>query len=186
MGLDLQQSTSHARFGSGIIMSPAQERFEPMQSAPSRRAVLTATLLVFAGPAWAAQSKNVCAKDMTRPPDPKPGETLADVLMPGGKPVGQAAGAAQTRDLPGQDTAAKNLFERITAGATDVTPKDFQGLVRKLPNGQTVTFRYPTRSGGVPTIELNVPGIAVRRVRFPENCRNEGGGEAELGRRRVS
>lgn len=107
-------------------------------------------------------------------PPPKAGETLADVLLPNGKRVGFAA--ISVRDMEGGEQAANALFTRLTAGAADVTPKDYPGLVRKRPDGATITYLFPVAGGTPPTIVIQARDIPIRQLQFPPNPGKDGGG----------
>lgn len=106
-------------------------------------------------------------------PPAKPGETLADVLMPSGKPVGLTS--KQMRELPGGEQAANALFNRLTAGAANVTPPNFPGMVRKRPDGVTIT--YLVAVGLPPTILVQAPRLPISELQFPPNPGKDGGGE---------
>lgn len=107
-------------------------------------------------------------------PSQKAGETLADVLLPGGKRVGFAA--ISVRDMEGGEQAANALFTRLTAGAADVTPKDYPGLVRKRPDGATITYLFPVAGGTPPMIVIQARDIPIRQLQFPPNPGKDGGG----------
>jgi hypothetical protein len=107
-------------------------------------------------------------------PPAKPGETLADVLLPGGKPVGLAS--KQIRELPGGEQGANALFSRLTAGATDVTPPNFPGRVSKRSDGATITFLLPVKGGAPPTILVQSAKLPISQLQFPANPGRDGGG----------
>jgi hypothetical protein len=115
---------------------------------------------------------------ITLPPEPPmAGETLAQVLMPGNKPVGRPKPDQDVRLLLGGEPAATKLFERLTAGARDVTPKNFPGIVRKLHDGTTITYRFPDAHGGAPTILLKAAGVPFHRIEFLPGLSKDGGGD---------
>jgi hypothetical protein len=106
-------------------------------------------------------------------PPAKPGETLADVLLPGGKPVGLAS--KQMRELAGGEQAANALFNRLTAGATDVTPPNFPGAVRRRSDGATITY-LQVKGGAPPTILMQAANFPISELQFPPNPGKDGGG----------
>jgi hypothetical protein len=108
-------------------------------------------------------------------PDQKAGETLADVLLPGGKRVGFAA--ISVRDMEGGEQAANKLFTRLTAGAKDVTPKDFPGKIFERPDGGTIAYLLPVAGGTPPTIVIKARDIPIRQLQFPPYPGKDGGGE---------
>ncbi|HME25055.1 MAG TPA: hypothetical protein VKI44_27635 [Acetobacteraceae bacterium] len=108
-------------------------------------------------------------------PPAKAGETLADVLLPGGKPVGLTS--KKMRELAGGEQAANALFNRLTAGAADVTPPNFPGVVRKRSDGATITYLLPVKGGAPPTILVQSPNFAIRELQFPPNPGRDGGGD---------
>jgi hypothetical protein len=108
-------------------------------------------------------------------PPAKQGETVADVLMPGGKPVGLAS--KQVRELPGGEQAANALFNRLTAGAADATPPNFPGVVRKRSDGVTITYLLPVKGGAPPTILVQAAKLPISELQFPPNPGKDGGSE---------
>lgn len=108
-------------------------------------------------------------------PPAKAGETLADVLTPGGKAVGLAS--KRMRELAGGEQAANALFNRLTAGAADVTPPNFPGVVRKRSDGATITYLLPVKGGVPPTILVQSPNFPIRELQFPPNPGRDGGGD---------
>jgi hypothetical protein len=107
-------------------------------------------------------------------PGQKTGETLADVLLPGGKRVGFSA--VSVRDMEGGEQAANALFRRLTAGAKDVTPKDFPGKVFERADGATVAYLLPVAGGTPPTIVIKAHSIPIRELQFPPYPGKDGGG----------
>jgi hypothetical protein len=112
------------------------------------------------------------------PQPPTPGETLAQVLVPGQTPVGLPKPNFDIRLLPGGETAATKLFDRLTVGAKDVTPKNFPGVVRRLPDGTTITYRFADGHGSLPAILLNTHSVPFHRIEFPAQVAmsRDGGG----------
>jgi hypothetical protein len=108
-------------------------------------------------------------------PPAKAGETLADVLLPGGKPVGLTS--KMVRELPGGEQAANALFKRLTVGAANVTPPKFPGIVRKRSDGATIIYLLPVQGGIPPTILVQAPKMPIRQLQFPPNPGRDGGGE---------
>jgi len=109
-------------------------------------------------------------------PAQKPGETLANVLLPGGKRVGFAA--VSVRDMEGGEQAANALFRRLTVGAKDVTPKDFPGKVFERSDGATIAYLLPVAGATPPTIVVKARNIPVRQLQFPPQPGKDGGGGA--------
>ncbi len=111
-------------------------------------------------------------------PPQKPGESVSDVLLPGGKPVGAVDGTA--RVLGGGEDAAAALFARLTPGARVVTPLNFPGEIRQRADGSSVTYLFPT-ADTPPTILIRVLApdrtVVIRELSFPPGRRNDGGGE---------
>ena len=88
---------------------------------PRRRSCLgVAGALAALAAGWTAVTPAKAQDAAVALPPAKAGETLADVLLPGGKQVGQTS--KQMRELAGGEQAANALFNRLTAGAADVTP----------------------------------------------------------------
>ena len=88
-----------------------------------------------------------------------------DLLMPSGIPIGTAGSRPEIRELPGRIGEAKDLFDDLTDGATDVTPPGYPGTLRRLPDGGTVGLR-PASKSGPPTIDLNIPDIDIDKIKF--------------------
>ena len=68
-------------------------------------------------------------------PPPKEGETPLDVLKPGGQNVGEPGENSGVRVLPGGEDEARELFDRLTKGGTDITRPGHIGKVIRLPDG---------------------------------------------------
>jgi hypothetical protein len=113
---------------------------------------------------------------MTVPPPPAPGQTLSDVLMPGGHPVGRAKPDETIRRLPGGESAATALFDRLTAGAKQTSRQGTFPIVRRLSDGSTVSYQPPTSSGAPATILINSRQVTFHRIEFPEGFKGDDGG----------
>ncbi len=100
-------------------------------------------------------------------PPPKEGETPADVLKPEGRLVGQAGSSADIRELPGGEQAAEEMFDRLTKSGSDITPPRYPGKRVRLPNGDTIGYRSKSTSGP-PTIDVDVAGVGIEKLKFRE------------------
>ena len=76
--------------------------------------------------------------------------------------------------LPGDENEARELFDRLTKGGTDITPPGHIGKVIRLPDGSVISYRpksktvpRPEAKSGPPTIDVNVPGLKIRKLKFP-------------------
>jgi len=83
----------------------------------------------------------------------------------------------QMRELPGGEQAANALFNRLTAGAADVTPPSFPGVARKRSDGVTITYLLPVKGGAPPTILVEAPKLPISELQFPPNPGRDGGSE---------
>jgi hypothetical protein len=97
-------------------------------------------------------------------PDPSD-VPVADILMPGGKPVGTRGTTPDIRRLKGGLPAAEDLFRRMADGGTAHTPAKYPGQGVILAGGGWVGFR-PKSATGEPTIDVNIPGIPTTKLKF--------------------
>lgn len=88
-----------------------------------------------------------------------------DLLMPGGSPVGTAGSRPEIREVTGDPEEAQDFFDALTAGGTDATPPGYPGTLRRLPGGGSVGFR-PASKSGPPTIDVNIPGVPIDKIKF--------------------
>ena len=100
-------------------------------------------------------------------PPPVEGETPADVLKPGGKNVGAPGDNSKVRVLPGGEDGARELFDRLTKGGTDVTPPTYPGKFVQMPDGSRFGYREKSTSGP-PTIDVEAEGVGREKLKFPE------------------
>jgi hypothetical protein len=84
--------------------------------------------------------------------------------MPGGLPIGQPGSSPDIREVPGGLQDALDMFDELTKGATPVVGSTHPKLFR-LPGGGTVGMR-PISKTGPPTIDVNIAGIPIRKVKF--------------------
>lgn len=73
-------------------------------------------------------------------PPQSDGETPADVLKPGGQNVGRPGENSGVRVLPGQDEGARELFDRLAQGGTNIAPPGHGGKVVRRPDGGTIGY----------------------------------------------
>ena len=99
-------------------------------------------------------------------PSPAEDEKPVDVLKPGGQNVGAPGENSGVRMLPGSENEARELFDRLTKGGTDITPPGHIGKVIRLPDGSVISYR-PKSKSGPPTIDVNVRGLKIRKLKFP-------------------
>lgn len=93
------------------------------------------------------------------PPSPN------DLLMPKGKPIGTKGSKGSIREVPGGQKAADDLFDDLTAGGTPVVVPKYPGKMVDLPGGGRVGVRPKSKSGG-PTIDVDIPGIPIKKIKF--------------------
>jgi hypothetical protein len=96
--------------------------------------------------------------------------TAAELLVPGGVRIGQAGASASVRVLQGGGPAAQALFQKLAAGGTEYAGT-YAGKAATLPGGGFVgirTIATGTGARAVPTatIDVNIPGIAIRELKF--------------------
>jgi hypothetical protein len=91
--------------------------------------------------------------------------TPDEVLQPGGHPIGVAGSDPTIREVLGGVTAATDLFNELTQGGRDITPSGHPGKLVELPTGGIVGYR-PMSKSGPPTIDVNIPGIPIRKIKF--------------------
>jgi len=85
--------------------------------------------------------------------------------MPGGNPVGSPGAGRKVRTVPGGKQAADEMFDDLKSGGTANTPQKYPGQGYDLPGGGWVGLR-PTSKSGEPTIDIQVPGIPIRKIKF--------------------
>lgn len=107
------------------------------------------------------------ADDMVAPPPARSGETPADILMPGGKPVGIAGSGPVLRQLPGGEAAAKALFDRLGASGK-VTRRANGAEFALLPGGGRVFFGKEN-ADSYPRLGIRINGVPVIGIEFPPN-----------------
>jgi hypothetical protein len=86
-------------------------------------------------------------------------------LMPGGQPIGIPGAGRQVWEVPGGSREAEELFANLSQGCTVNTPPGYPGKGCQLPGGGWVGLRPKSRSG-VPTIDVNIPGMPIRKIKF--------------------
>ncbi len=97
--------------------------------------------------------------------------TPAEVLMPGGRAIGQAGASSQIRVLSGGTQSAETVFRTLTSQGSPVTAAGYPGTVMRLPGGGTVGLRSVARGTGArqapaATIDVNISGISIRELKF--------------------
>jgi hypothetical protein len=93
-----------------------------------------------------------------------------DLLYPGNKPIGRPGENAGIRELDGGGQGARDLFDQWTAGrgGKDITPPGHPGQIIELPEGGGYLSFRPSSKSGPPTVDVNIPGIGIRELKFPE------------------
>ena len=89
----------------------------------------------------------------------------ADILLPGGAPLGTQGNSPDIREVTGGLVSATQLFDDLSQGGKDVTPAGYPGKLVELPGGGVVGLR-PASKSGPPTLDINLPGIPIRKVKF--------------------
>jgi hypothetical protein len=95
-------------------------------------------------------------------------ETPAELLEPGGRPIGRPGSSDAIRELPGGQAAAEELFERLSKDGIDVTPPGYPGRLVQILSGGYIGYR-PKAKSGLPTIDVNIPDTKIRKLKFAGN-----------------
>jgi hypothetical protein len=90
---------------------------------------------------------------------------MEDLLRPGGRLLGSEGSSAQVRILKGGLNEAQGLFNQLSAGGAVITETTYPGTLVRLQGGGTVGLR-PVSTSGPPTIDVRVPGIGIREIKF--------------------
>jgi RHS repeat-associated protein len=93
-----------------------------------------------------------------------------EILTPGGVPIGTPNGSDETtRNLPGGQQAAEDLYGQLSHGGTPANSPTYPGSAVTLPGGGFVGIRPGSAStSGVPAIDINIPGIDIGKIHFPQ------------------
>ena len=90
--------------------------------------------------------------------------------MPHDRPIGRGGSGPDIRELTGGNTAARELFDYLRVGGTEHRSEPNLTVVRLPGKAGFVTFRETSRSGDS-AIDINVPGVTIKRIHFPEAMR---------------
>ena len=85
------------------------------------------------------------------------------LLAPGGSWLGRA-GSPGIREVQGDASAARKLFEQLSTGGDVVRSAPGHTLVQ-LGDDAYVGFRTTSKSGP-PTIDVNIPGVEIEKIKF--------------------
>lgn len=132
-------------------------------------------MYMFANPGTVATATNVAA-EATGVTGTAAGAGLlareaAGVLKPAGKLIGQAGSSSQVRLLQGGQAEAGQLFQQLSKGGETVKGTNYPGALMRIGEEATVGLR-PTSKSGPPTIDVNIPGLNIREIKFIDNAVN--------------
>jgi hypothetical protein len=82
--------------------------------------------------------------------------------------LAQVCTNASWLDRLGNLDDASTLFDTISEGGTDATPKKYQsgGRLMRLPDGTYVSLRPNAGGGTSPAVEINIPGYTDGQIKF--------------------
>ena len=94
--------------------------------------------------------------------------TPAEILNPGGSPLGRPGASVGIRRENGGLPAAQKMFDELAAGGKDITPPGYPGKLVELPGGGIVGLRPVSSSRDKsPSIDIkNVPGVTYEKIHF--------------------
>ncbi|WNG34029.1 hypothetical protein F0U61_10555 [Archangium violaceum] len=92
-------------------------------------------------------------------------QNIDDLLRPGGRLIGSEGTSTQIRILKGGLSEARGLFDRLSVAGTVITETTYPGTLVRIPGGGTIGLR-PVSTSGPPTIDVRVPGIGIREIKF--------------------
>jgi hypothetical protein len=67
--------------------------------------------------------------------------------------------------VPGGQVAAEALFDALTPGGIPVIMPTYPGQLVDLPGVGRVGLR-PVSESGEPTIDVDIPGIPIKKIKF--------------------
>ncbi len=88
-----------------------------------------------------------------------------DLLMPNGNPIGTRGNKASIREVSGGQQAADDFFDELTMGRKPIVVPTYPGKMIELPGGGRVGLRSKSKSGR-PTIDVDIPGIPIKKIKF--------------------
>lgn len=97
-----------------------------------------------------------------------PQQKAIDILRPGGRLIGTAGTNKTIRMVTGGQEAALDMFKKLvrTTGATVSHKEGLDGFAQ-LAGGGTLKYRaFSTFGAGLPTIDVTVPGLSIREIKF--------------------
>ncbi|HTR87320.1 MAG TPA: hypothetical protein VMI56_22750 [Reyranella sp.] len=83
---------------------------------------------------------------------------IVEYLKPGRRYIGTEGSRTAVRTMPGGQAAADAMFEELSKFGRPVQRPTYPGKSVSLPGGGIVSLR--TNKDGLPTIDVNVPGLA--------------------------
>lgn len=89
------------------------------------------------------------------------------ILSPGGSLIGATGSRASVRELPGGSKAALELFGRLAKGGERVRDTRYPGVMVRMADDAFIGYRPVSRSGPA-TIDVNIPGVAIDKIKFLE------------------
>ena len=97
------------------------------------------------------------------------GNTPTEILMPGGKLIGQPGTTPGIQTLPGGTQGAQDLFNQLSQGGTVINHPGYPGTLVQLPNNGGVVGIRPMSGSGDSAIDVNIPGLKgiVDKIHFP-------------------
>src|SRR5262245_18708427 len=104
------------------------------------------------------------------------GRTIEEILMPGGKPIGQRGTgrrvSAKVREVVGGRSEAERIFQELSQGGVDITPPGHPGTLVELPGGRErlVIGRHPRAAPRPSMSRLSMPTelrSQLKRSSFP-------------------
>ena len=89
----------------------------------------------------------------------------ADLLEPGGVPIGDEGSKRSIREVRGGIPAADDLFNKLTDGATPAPRPNYPGQCCDLKGGGWAGYR-PVSKSGSPVIDIDIPGVSIKKIHF--------------------
>jgi hypothetical protein len=91
--------------------------------------------------------------------------TPNDLLMPNGLPIGTRGKRPSIRLMPGGIKAADHLFDDLAVDGTPVELPTYPGRMVDVPGCGRLGLR-PSSKSGEPTIDVDIRGIPIQKIKF--------------------